>query len=314
MPTAEELLADAKGNPLASALAAGVVDISQQQQITFTKFVKFTLPIDGSVFWLKAVGAAAQTITVNGSLHYATDQVQGETETPDIHHVVFTALDQIQDFNLVDPDTLFIADFEGFQFSFAGRRAYYKQADLHHYFGDAVYPIMQTQVINDPSTFVDLVTPVVSNSLPLWLSLDKVIPVYPAFLVPANAVPPYAAVYIDPDKTQALTSAPYLSDVSSHYQQARDAVKITIYGARNDVATQYLDYLFDYFENYCEGQFSPGIANMPVIADLHRTQSELGVIAQKKLIAFRVNYYQMQMRNIARRLIESAMCKINLGS
>lgn len=312
MPTAAELMANGKGNPLASALDAGVADISQQQQITFTKYAKYTLPIDGSVFWIKITTPKMLTLVINGSLHYATDQRQDEDESPAIKHVIFTAREPVQDFDLVDSNFLYLANFDGFTFAFTGRKSFYVQAALHHYYGDAVYPTMQTQVIDDPSTFIDFVTPVVSNSLPLWLSLNSIFPVYPAFLVPANVAPPYAAVYVDPASTVALAGAPVISSRSSHSQMARDRVRIVIYGERNDVALNYVDYLYDFFENYCEGEYAPGLANMPVLSDLHKTQSELGVIAQKKQITFDVNYYQRNVRDLARQLIESSVVNIIL--
>lgn len=312
MPTAAEMMANGKGNPLASALDAGVADISQQQQITFTKYEKYTLPIDGSVFWLKVTEPSTQTLVVNGSLHYATDHQQNEDESPSIDHVIFTAREPVQDFNVVDPEILYLAKYDGFKFSFTGRRAFYTQSALHHYYGDAVYPSMQTQVIDDPAGFIDRVTPVVSNSLPLWLSLNDMFPVYPSFLVPANAALPYAAIYVEPASTVALAGAPVISSRASHSQLSRDRVRIVIYGTRNDVALNYVDYLYDFFANFCEGEQAPGLANMPVLSDVHKTQSELGVIAQKKQITFDVNYYQRSMRDISRQLIESSLVNIIL--
>jgi len=47
--------------PLAADLAEGVIAIGQDQEITFTKYVRLVLPVDGYVFWVKAdlVGPSA---------------------------------------------------------------------------------------------------------------------------------------------------------------------------------------------------------------------------------------------------------------
>lgn len=309
MPSAQELLSDGKSYPLASALDSGVANISQDQSITFSVYTKFTLPTDGSVFWLKST---APDIEVLGSLHYATNQEQNETDSPAINSVIFTARQAVQDFNLTDPDTLYIATLGSIRFSFTGRKAYYQQADLHHYYGDAVYPVMASQIIDNPASFSPTV--VVSNSLPLWLALNEVLPVYAAFLVPQNATGPYVAVFIDPARTLALTAAPALSSTSTHTQQCRDTVRLTVYGANNSQIMDYVDYLYNYFENYCEGNLAPGLAGMIVATDAHRTQSELGVIAQKKILTFDVNYYQQQVRAIARQLIKSAVVNLTTGA
>ena len=54
--------------------------------------------------------------------------------------------------------------------------------------------------------------------------------------------------------------------------------------------------------------------NMPVIQDEKVTQPELGVIAMKKTITFEVSYYQQNIRNVARQLIESALISVSVQS
>jgi hypothetical protein len=46
------------------------------------------------------------------------------------------------------------------------------------------------------------------------------------------------------------------------------------------------------------------MANMPVISDGKRTQTELNIISKKKSILFDVNYLQGVARDEARQLIE----------
>jgi len=53
-----------------------------------------------------------------------------------------------------------------------------------------------------------------------------------------------------------------------------------------------------------------GVMNIPVVQDERVTQNELNIIAMRKTIKFKVNYYQQRMRNVARRLITSAIPSI----
>ncbi|EAS0153785.1 hypothetical protein DV545_23810, partial [Salmonella enterica] len=53
-----------------------------------------------------------------------------------------------------------------------------------------------------------------------------------------------------------------------------------------------------------------GVMNIPVIQDERTTQNELNIIAMRKKVKFKVNYYQQRMRNVARRLITSAIPSI----
>lgn len=53
-----------------------------------------------------------------------------------------------------------------------------------------------------------------------------------------------------------------------------------------------------------------GVMNIPVIQDERVTQNELNIIAMRKKVKFKVNYYQQRMRNVARKLITSAIPSI----
>jgi hypothetical protein len=293
---------------LADTLAAGVNTLSQQQTIQFTQYVKSTLPADGYVFYVNT----GMTTTVQGSLHFATDQQQNEDETIDINRVIFTALSQIDAFNQAAPNDLFIGEFEGIQFSFRSRGSFYQQANLYHYVGDAVYPALASQLINDAN---DLPTgPIVSNSLPIWLSQNSFAPVYASYLVPANVVPPYVTAHIEPDLTEVPSFPIYvwpgttesgspapLHDLPST-QLAKDSVRLTLYGFTNQQAIQFYASLIDYSLN--TDNF--GFGNSPAIKDHKRTQTELGVIAMKKTIDIIAWYFQSTADAVARRLILEA--------
>lgn len=318
MPSVAESLN--ASSPLAASLRAGLDNISSYQTITFRQYVRVVLPLDGYVFWVRAdldasaMALAAEklknpatsvlpsSLTVSGSLHYSTNQQQNEDETIGINNVIFTSKTEIQEFNQINSSSIFIGEFDGIRFAFTERRSYYKQADLHHYVGDAIYPVMESQIIDDPSC-LDIGNVIVSNSLPVWLGLNKFMPIYPSFAVPDNIHPPYAVAHIAPESTTAIQSAPSIGPTSTHDQLVKEMVKITIYGLRNFNALDFQDYVLQYSLDYDV----IGIMNMPVIRDDKRTQSELNILAQKKSIEFEVSYYQSRVRDVARQLILKAI-------
>jgi len=335
MATADE--AALAKTQLAGGLAAGVETLDLNQEVTFTQYLKVVLPLDGFVFWVRAdllsdsalcgtmringtplnqppeVLRAAATVTVRGSLHYATAQNQNEDETVAINSVVFTSLSPVQDFNRVGPGSILIATFQGVRFAFNQRRSFYQQADLHHYTGNAIYPAMASQVVDSLSGF-DSQSPVVSNSLPLWLALPGYTPpfmalppisfqLYPSFAVPDNLPPPYGSVHVVPESTRALQGSPRLSSDLSHSQLVRETVRITLYGVRNEGALDFLDLV----GQYTLDTDNMGIMNMPVMRDDKRTQTELSILAMKKTVEYEVNYYQQVARDVARQTIQQAL-------
>lgn len=312
---------------LNSDLVEGLNVLSQNQKITFTKYVRLVLPIDGFVFWVKAdllspsalynasaynrvaydvqgeVEQDSATITVNGSLHYLTQVAQDEAESMAVNQVVFTSTEEIQDFNTIAPNILYIGEFDGIRFAFSRRDSFYQQAGLHHYVGQAVTSIFESQLIDSPQDF-DSRNVIVSNSLPIWLLLNKIMPMYPSFLVPENTEPVYAAVHIDPGSTQAIQAAPLLGPTMTHTQLVRESVRITMYGMRNFNALDFQDYILQYALGHDDVM---GISNMPVIRDEKKGAAELNVIAMKKSIVFDVNYYQSRVNDVARKLILKAI-------
>lgn len=313
-------------NQLNSTLEAGIATISQNQSIVFTKYVRLVLPLDGFVFWVRsdlvsdsALANACQpnsvlpdqsqhiikpaaTINAQGSLHYSTDQQQREDETIDINRVIFTSTQDIDGFNEIGQSVIYLGSFQGLRFSFNRRENLYQQAGIYHYIGEAIYPAMESQIIDSILDF-DKFNIVTSNSLPIWLGLNKFMPVYPSFLVPSNLQPPYASAHILPESTKALQSAPSFDGNLSHYQLVSETVKLTIYGLRNFNALDFQDYIFQYSLD----TDIMGIMNMPVMRDEKRTQSELSVIGMKKSFELEISYYQTRVNNLARQLILSAI-------
>jgi len=314
---------------LGAGLAQGVQTLSGNEQVTFILYVKLVLPLDGYIFWVNAsiltdsaIYNASQynrleidkyefpippkQITASGSFHLAQELHQLEDRTTTYNHIIFTSIQQIQEFNLVNPNLIYIAKYENNTFAFSRRDNFYKQADLYHYRGDALYSIMDTQLI-DSMTGFDTESVVVSNSLPIWLSLNQYFPLYPSYLVGQNLAPPYASVDIDPRQTTALQQFPLLDSESNPYQLVHDTVRITIFGTRNNEALNFANYVFQYSMN----TDNIGMMNMPVIQDEKVTQPELGIIAMKKSITFEVSYYQTTVNNVARKLIEEAFITLN---
>src|ERR1044072_4251728 len=107
---------------LANTLAAGVNEISSYQTIEVTQYRQIVLPAGGYVCWLNT----GVVPSVQGSLHYSTDQQQNEDETLNVNRVIFTALSQIDSFNEAAPTDLFIGTFEGIRFAFNARGSFYE--------------------------------------------------------------------------------------------------------------------------------------------------------------------------------------------
>ena len=194
---------------LGASLEAGVEQLSRWQEITFTKYVRLVLPLDGFAFWVRAAAinpsalanavvpnviepnhaatvsastassatfsSAPDVLTVKGSLHYATTQEQDREETFSTNRVTFTAGSPVQEFNLIGVNELYLATFENIRFAFSSRGSFYVQSGLWHYGGAAVYADMVTQIVDDPLTF-NANALIVSNSLPIWLGFNKYAP------------------------------------------------------------------------------------------------------------------------------------------
>lgn len=320
--------AQAKQN-LGAALVGGLDVLSLDDEVTFTKYVRLVLPLDGFVFWVKANltnSPDGVTMAVKGSLHYSTQTNQGESETEGVSTVLFTAESPVQEFNNVQPDTMWVADYPGdikgfdgpISFAFNSRGRYYQAADLYHYSGTALVPAFRAQLIDDASSLTARGL-FVSNSLPIWLGLNTYRPpypgfvspvtLYPSFLVPQNLSLPYGVVHIGEGDTSALQPTPWLDWTSSQNQLVMDRVTITLYGLDNGQAQTFLSTVLQFSMDYDV----LGMMNAPVIRDEKRTASELGVVAQKKRIEFEVSYNQGTLRDIARAQIERSVPAVSIS-
>lgn len=306
-------------NNMASALAAGLDTIDQKQSVTFTLYVKQVLPIDGFVFWLKAdqlvnppewLVNLPKLLTVEGSLHHATVNTQSEDENFSTHRIIFTAKDPVSNLGAMAPNTLYMATVDDNKYAFSARSNWYRQADLYHYSGDAVYPSLADMVV-DTFADLDLENRVVSNSMPIWLMFTQAVtasfsndwPIYPSYLLPENLFPPYAAVDIETSQTRALGAGRFYDKDGNRFQLVTDTVEVSFYGVRNDAILDWIDAVVQYGLDHA-AVF--GVMNSPVPGDAKRAQVEISTLAQKKTVTFQVNYYQTRLNAIARGYILSA--------
>lgn len=304
MPTVEEL--STVKTELNAALTDGVNTLDNYQSVVFTKYVRRVLPLDGFVFWVNSAlinpGGEATTQTINGYIHLSTNTIQNEEELYDKNSVIFTGLEKIDDFNEVGAEELYIGTFFGVRFAFSQRTGLNDPAKLYHYYGHAIYPQMESQIVDDSSD-LDAGSVIVSSSLPIWLKMtDSGVKMFPAMLSDNNLAPPFATVRCS--RVTGISGGYYLDINSDQYQLVQEEVKINFTGLRNDDIQNFWRYVNDYTMRN-DAEF--GIMNIPVVQDERVPQNELNVIAMRKTITFQINYYQGLMRDVARKLITSAI-------
>ncbi|EOU3148871.1 hypothetical protein AB8884_19955 [Yersinia enterocolitica] len=309
MPSLTELQKTAQ-TELNAALTQGLDDISRSEVVTFTKYIRKVLPLDGFVFWVKASiltddpDPEPDMVDVKGYLHLTTETIQDDEQLYDRNVVTFTAQSDIDPFNDIGSDVLYIGEFYGIQFSFSRRTGLNEPANLYHYTGEAVYPHMRSQIINSAED-IDLTDVVVSSSLPIWLGLNQYMPMYPAMLSIQNISPPFATVRCS--NVTPVAGSFYLDEKSNQYQLVSEDVTISVTGLRNAAIEDFLRYVQQYT---ISDDSEMGVMNIPVVQDERVTQNELNAIAMRKTIKFKINYYQQRMRNIARQLVVSAIPSI----
>ncbi|MSE47700.1 hypothetical protein GKF91_23035, partial [Escherichia coli] len=235
MPSLSELQQNAK-TELNATLTQGLDDLSQFQVVPFTKYIRKVLPLDGFVFWVKASvlqdepDSEPDTVNVKGYLHLTTESIQDDDQLYDRNVVTFTAQADIDPFNDIGSDVLYIGEFFGIQFSFSRRIGLNEPANLYHYTGEAIFPHMRSQIINSVDD-IDLADVVVSSSLPIWLTLNQFMPMYPAMLSVQNISPPFATVKCS--NTTPIAGAFYLDEKQNQYQLVSEDVTLSITGLRN---------------------------------------------------------------------------------
>lgn len=315
-------VSESPANPtqLRGALFDGLDVLDLNQTVTFYAYTRTVLPIDGYVFWTPT----GIPLEAKGSLHYSQETIQAEDETQGLATVTFTSQSPVMLFTDAPINTIYVASVAGFRYSFSQQQGLYTQAGpLYHYFGHSIQPAFASQLLDQASGLkVDLNQAVTSNSLALWLGLNgyasqfydgfsntgvpffvKPPLLFPAFMVDDNETPPYGSIQIGDDDTEALQAVPLIDINRDHYQLVSDRVRITLYGLQNDACLDFIDTVNQYSVN--TGHF--GIMNMPVVRDATRTQPELRTRAMKKVIDYRISYYQIRVAQVARQLIKSCV-------
>lgn len=288
---------------LNSLLVDGYNDLDNNEKWTFTRYIRKVLPLDGFVFWVKASlldeekDNAKNEITVNGYLHLTTDSLQEDEEIYDKNVVTFTATQNIDPFNEVSSSEMYISEFCGIKFAFDLRTGFNKPADLYHYTGEAVYPRMLTQLIDDLDD-LDLDNVVVSSSLPIWLGADLDQTLFPAKLAQQNFHPPYVSVKCG--NPRPLAGGYSTGKNGTTYQLVEEDVTLTMTGLRNNEA---LDLVQKVVERAGDGLLEMGVMNVPIVQDVLDNQNEFNILSMRKTVTFRVNYYQERIRDISRGLI-----------
>lgn len=308
MPSLEEF-AENTGTQLASVLSSAVETISAGQEITFRLYVKQVLPLDGFVYWVNAAIINSDelkrleitnthAVSIKGSLHRQVFTEQSETLSRAVNSIIFTPVEKIDDFNVENPEAIYLGEYAGTQFAFSRMDSRYSQAGIYHYRGNAVLPTMRTQIIDSPDDISDDL--ILSNSTPIWLSLKKFATVYTSFLTPSNLKPPY--IVADVRDSHPLQVAPVMVN-GERWQHTQDRVRITLYGMSNADALNYRDYVVSAAME--DEEF--GITNLPVVTDGKSTQVEINALAKLKFIDFDVNYYQATARDISKQLIKEVI-------
>lgn len=329
MPLIDELGGPEAG--LADALAADLADVSQQREVVFFQYSRRVLPLDGFVFWLRVGMFKAM-----GMLHHSADRSQNEDDSATSDAVIFTTTSPIAKLNEIAPETLTVGEVEGVKYAFRTHGWFAAQAGLWHYTGSSLISPFATQLIDNPAQ-LNPKRLIVSDSMPAWLSLidytppwlvptNPLLPLFPSYAVPANLLPPYVSVHIEPENIRAIQAVPLLRPVqlplldgfgqpvldgngnpvtftgTRHTQLAQERVRCTLYGCDNDTALAFLDTVLDYSRNID----IIGLMNMPVVRDGKRNWIEGNIIAQQKFIDFEISYLQHRVIQIAQGVIKSA--------
>lgn len=288
---------------------------------SFTQYTKVQMSEDGYIFWVKGTN----TISVKGAMHVATEREQEIDDTISMNSVILDSQSEITEFNQTSPTTMWVGDITApggvsVKIAFQRRGPFFANAGVYHYAGFAVFPPFGPQIVDSTSALP--AQPIVSNSLPIWIGFSTPeIPIYPSFLVPENAAPPYIAAHIDPAQTSQLQPVPLavwstanpdptqpgFYDLATS-QLMHDHVEMICYGLNNLQAWTIVYKLMQ------DDSDTFGFMSLPVIRDEKRTQPEIMAIAQKKVFEFDVSYYMEAADVIARRLITSATMSVGTVS
>lgn len=293
----------------------GINVLTLAVEVEFQKYSRVVLPLDGYIFWQPM----DEAICVKGSVHFAQEIDQEETETYGAITVTFTTREPLVGFEALPPNTLHVGRIHGVRYAFSRQQGLFQEAGLWHYQGRSIPPALESQFLDTPGS-IDPDQAVTSNSLALWLELNTFqnvltgknglaggLLLYPAGLVPPNLPAPYGVVKIE--DTRALQAVPLIGPTSSSDQLNADRVRITLYGLQHNAGIDFLNAVLQYSlltDNL-------GLMNMPTVIDGSRQMPELQAVALQKFVLFEMSYLQSRVNNVARKLIKSAMLTFNVS-
>ncbi|CAB5286645.1 hypothetical protein IST495B_05835 [Burkholderia multivorans] len=224
---------------------------------------------------------------------------------------------------------MWVCEYDGMLFAFNRRTMRYWQTDLNHYAGTAVFPTMRTQFLDSNASIPT--SKILSNSIPIWLSLtgplsavpgyDQPLAVFGEYLVAANQQPPYIAVEIQETTSiepqprkyafeDDTVNPPVYREFMS--QLKRDRVLLHLYGFDSDHAMAYLDYLMTFFLN--QGNTVMGLMSGPNMKDMPIIQSEYNIRGPKKTIELEVSYQTFKALDYAITLLRKAQPNFTVPS
>lgn len=96
------------------------------------------------------------TVDVKGYLHLTTETIQDDEQLYDRNVVTFTAQADIDPFNDIGSDVLYIGEFFGIRFSFSRRTGLNEPANLYHYTGKQFSPTCARRSSTQPTTLTSL--------------------------------------------------------------------------------------------------------------------------------------------------------------
>jgi hypothetical protein len=268
----------------------------------FRKFLRRRALADGRVFIVLATllpedkTEGDHEYNIMGVMHYDNDVKQNVDETPTRNLVVF-ACDRPVPFWGVAGDSEYISSSvgDGLQYIVFDRQTQtFQQSGIHQYTGRELFPANRSQIIETGEQLQRLLNVTVSNSLPKLLKIAPDRVKFPSYLIPSDLTPPYIVVHVDTASTTPLHWAPTVDRTGSEYQHMRETVYFICYGLDDQEVSAFTREIRD----WCEApSHEMGLTVAPTVQESLRTQSELNILAMKKVIKMEVNYPHFITRN-----------------
>ncbi|MCZ5678188.1 hypothetical protein O5624_02335 [Escherichia coli] len=140
MPSLEEL-AELHSSQLSSVLKSAVETISSDEEITFRLYVRQVLAAWMALsYWVNAGNhrvcdelcrlniESPTRLKIKGSLHRQVIAIQDESVSERMNNIIFPPVQQVDDFNVENPDAIYLGEYGGVQFAFSRMESRYQQS------------------------------------------------------------------------------------------------------------------------------------------------------------------------------------------